>query len=546
MTEAPRNNAPRETRSGGHLLLAWLGRARIRHPRWTLAGMVLVLALPFLLYVSLAWVLTGSGGAESVPNGSLKLIAPDKPAQDSLAREIGAATEAERERIASLAFVVDPFPYWMPLQRTTIPPSDNFEGSDSPAVTATYANIAKLLTASGCADVAGQVEVNRVQDKLRLQQAEALLIPTQTGAQRLNLARYFYHMGLVQLCKNDMQQAYNAFHSAAETIKGFAPEPPANGAAAQYLYLSVAGERLSGAKIAADLPELPPAPTALGGDVCAPGAYKDGCPLFLWPTRRNALVELHTFLLDPNASSQSYQKALADARNGFGTISVRNYANVVVAHAKAGDFENIGSLLQQLDRFQAERDCDALGRMVNVGWISGHVDASQESLACSADLPTVDGALGNDIARMRAWTEVHSYRAALKAGNFQTLIARMRATDKEQPDTRAFLQRVRAELLSRLSNRLLVQAETLRRQGAAGAPIRESLLKLMRSEAFPLTTRLSAAITLTWGPLLFSIWWPLAITLLLLVVLLRLWDGLGGYGLMFTQRHHLEKKRNAA
>ncbi|MES2044575.1 MAG: hypothetical protein V4475_11895 [Pseudomonadota bacterium] len=541
----------KERRAARHAVLALLGRWRIRHARLTFATMATILLLPAALYLATAWVHTGFVDGARAPNSSLNLIAPDRPSLDILTREIDAATDAERERIATLALVIDPFPYSMPLQGATIPPDQTFAGSDTAARTQTYEAIARSLHASGCADEAGQIEVGRVSDPAALQQAENALIPMQTGAQALNLTRYFYNMGLLQLCKNDMQQAYNAFHSARQTAEAGAGTTTTENAAGQYRFLSAAGERLAAAKIAVSsdaivLPDLPKVPAAFGQSLCQAGSYADGCALFIWPPRRTALVQLHAFLLDPTARRENYAQALADARNGFGTLSARNYANVIVAHAKAGDFENIGSLLRQLDRFTVEKDCDALGRIANIGWITGQQSEDAKSFACSPDLPTTDGAQGNDVQRLKVWREVHGYRNALKAGNFQALIARMTATDKAPPDTRAFLEQVRSELLGRLSTRLLARAQVLRKQGASGDSPREALLKLLRSEPFSWSTRMAAAIALEWGSFWSSVWWPLGITILLLFVMRLLWNILAGYGLMFTQRHHLEKARNAA
>lgn len=531
----------REPRGRRVAVLARLGRWRIRHPRLTFVALLLVLALPFIAYFGLAWGLTGFSDATKTPSASLALIAPDKPSQDRLFAEIGKATNAERDRISTLAFVIDPFSYSMPVQGARIPPDQTMAGSETLGRTRIYDSIFLALRESGCADEAGQIEVGRVRDPAALQRAEASLVTLQSGAAGLNLSRYHYHMGLLQLCKQDMQLAFNAFHAARETI-GTA-SVPANSATGQYLFLSAAGERLTAPKLnMATLPDLPEVPGIFQEPLCQAGNYADGCALFLWPPRRSSLVKLHAFLLDPKADAAEYGGALADSRNGFTTLSVRNYANVIVAHAKAGDFENIGSLLGQLSRFTLEKDCDALGRMANIGWISGQLAEDSGNFACSPDLPTMEGAIGNDAQRLGVWREVRGYRSALRVGNFQALIARAKATDKADPDTRAFLHNVRNELLGRLGANLLARVETLSKQGAGADTKREALLELLRSEPFPWRTRMEAAIALQWGPLSASFWWPLGFTLLLgLLLRFLFWNLLAGFGLMFTQRHHLEQ-----
>ncbi|QIG81078.1 hypothetical protein [Stakelama tenebrarum] len=536
---------PRDKPARAHAILLRMGEWRLRHPRRMLAAMTLILLLPALLYLGLAWIMTAPGEAGGLPTSSITLIAPDDPSRRDLQRDVNQATPAERERIATLSFVLHPFPYMMPLQSGMIPSGENLQGSDTGARTKSYVGIGRLFQRSGCADDAKQITAGRVTDAAALKRAEEMLIPLQAGSDGVNLARYFYYSGLLQLCNNDMRQAYNAFKTARATLEKVDSSPDPNSTVGQYRYVSAAGERLAAAQIDATLPTLPDVPGVFGSRLCPESQFSDGCALFHWPKRRTALVELHTFLLDPHASATSYRDALADAGNGYGTLSARNFANTVVAHAKAGDYENVASLLNQTSSIASDRDCDALGRIANIGWITGKLDQSSDNFTCSrGGLPTNDGTLGTDFKRIEVWEQVHRYRAALRVGNFQELIAWMHAIDKQSPDERAFLERVRTELLARLSKRLLAQAEQLRKKGS-GEKTRTDLLKLLRLEAFPFATRMSAAIALSWGPVEYTYWVPAVLTLLLLILLRLFWDFLAGYRLMFTQRHYQERQSHS-
>ena len=493
------------------------------------------------------------------PESEKDLVAPDGASVLKWRTTIADAVPAERERLARMDMVAKPYRVPLSIETTKVPVDPALGGFADYAARTSFVGAKAAMREAGCVDQSassrdGETIEPGEQAKLLAAKSELAKLRPGAGAAGVALARVHYHIGVIEMCLGNPGGAAQSFAAAAKAVPDSGLPAGQADAAKQYAYVSTLGQRmaiLEGNQQAragsgdGELPEPTLPPESLTAAACP--AYRDGCPLFLWPRARIALARVHEYTRNVEADAADYAADLDAARGAEGGLALRNLSIVVAGYAKAGRFTEIEGLLRGTDfaRFGDEADCEARGRVYNLGWIVGA--EPDPNLTC---YPPAEGSWASeglspaDDKQMLAWKQVRAIREDLREYKFGGLVAAGSAVSDNNltPDDSAFITRARAQILDRQAAPMLERAVKLGDDVDDKEPNRVALLSLLCSEAFPYRTRFEATLEDSRGLGLVAatlvaaglglLWWLLA------------WgvaNVLLGYGLMFTRRHHIER-----
>lgn len=512
---------------------------RIWWLRWGITGLVLLLpAVVFLMPVfALPFAEEGTSRAETY----LPTIAPDTYSQQQYKRDVEKATQAEIDRLGTMAFVLSPYPHSMPIMIGRLPQTEAINQESVNRFIAAFRR-------TGCVDAESQVNKRADFDAKRLGDAEQQLRDMNPGARGLPLLFEHYHAGLIAMCRGDFNSAHQAFASVRRTIDDQNLED--SSLVQQFRFVGIAGERDAAAQtegrvLASTLPDLPETPAVFEQGICTE-ASSESCRLFGWPARRTDLARTIEFLITPDADPQSYRAALNSADDGRFSITSYNLANTVVAHAKAGDFVRARQMAEAIDERlsrsagTAEFTCQERARIANIGWIAG--SPAENLTPCGSRLPDANGLIGGDSERIKAWEKINTARKNLETGDLATFSATLANEEVLPDDEQAFLANVRRELVGLVSSRLFVRLDDAKASG--DLETRDQVLALLGSDIFPTSTRALAALEKFWGGWRGALAITIGIALTLLLSWLAVMRMMIGYSLSFTQRHYLERQAN--
>jgi hypothetical protein len=238
-------------------------------------------------------------------------------------------------------------------------------------------------------------------------------------------------------------------------------------------------------------------------------------------------------------------------------------ANLAAAAAANADPNHVRTLMRGAEHLLTSPDAQVadawrnkppVARLENLAWITGRLPgdsaAVSQGFPDASDLPiTVGfepdpaGQVNPDVARMAIWKELLEDRALLAGGDFQQFDARMNAAASQSPDDRKFLADARREMLQGTAAVLSSYADRLK-LAPGGQAYRASLLRLLRTDAFPLQTRLNAGsqqvfgVSFAWVALVVGV-----LELLLLFLVSVAASILVGYARAFPSRHFGDPKR---
>lgn len=525
---------------GLHTVGSSLARWAVRNPKYSWFCLVLgpgllgLLAFIFLPAINL--------GLAPPPQGAtidMEILAPGQVESDAFAKELNAATDAEKDRIAELGFVIRPQPYSMPVLIGRVPGL-----SDGAAFT----RIVRRMEAIGCVDDDDQVNQQLDIDEDAVAELEAEIFRLNPGASGLALLRQNYHLGLLAFCKGDFASAQRAFGQVAGDVADGTVSGPV---AEQFRYVGVAGQRMAliqtGGAAQAEMPTLPLVLGALENEQsCRQDSSGGQCRLFEWPSKRTGLSLVHEFLATSGADPADFAAAISDGFDGAGNLASYNYAAFVAAHAKAGQFELVRERVRSAAPLVATwRDdlsassCVDIDRMAALGWIAG---MDVEDIESCSGFPYASDLSPEDASRILSWESIHAARQSLLQGDLKGAGSDL-AGSRASPDDQAFHARAGEELFERVAERLHRRVAEAPSEGLVG--VENKVTPLLRSGLFSWQTRVSAEYSAMFG----SIWIGLAILVVAALALgalgWLLWNLLLGYALAFTQRHHLELRSKA-